>query len=421
LTTVEGRILVVHAVAARRELLARRLREEGYACSAAADADEALRIVQAEEPEVVVLGLDPCGAGAERLLCAMQAQPLSRAIPVLMLAPQANAERLQQCLDLGAEDFLYEPVSPAALQALVEKYRVISVRRRQALRSAERDDLLKIERDVQIARQIQEGFLPETLPQPDGWETAARFHPAREVAGDFYDGFELSQGRRVAFVIADVCDKGVGAALFMALFRSLYRAYAQQNYSMRWTDVLTDKLVAGESARQRAAPQTGTVALKNAIELTNRYIAETHARANMFATTFYSVLDPATGQLAYVNGGHNPPVVLGPEGIKARLKPTGPAVGLFPGVEFRIGQVTLAPGDTLFTFTDGVTDARDPSGAQFTEARMLALVEQPAASAKELLDRVDAAVHEHIGNASQFDDITMLAVRRSPGAATPAT
>jgi phosphoserine phosphatase RsbU/P len=416
LTTAEGQVLVVHPAAARRDLLCRRLQEAGYAARPVADDADALKLVQAEEPDVVVLGVDCCTAdSALALIVGMQANSVTRAIPVIALAPR-DADLLQRCLDAGAADYLQEPHSPSALKALVEEYRAISVRRRQDLRRAEREDLLKIERDVQIARQIQEGFLPDALPQPAGWDTAARFHPAREVAGDFYDGFELSQGRRVALVIADVCDKGVGAALFMALFRSLYRAYAQQNYSMRWTDVMTSKM-SGDSARQRAAPQTGSAALKNAMDLTNKYMTEVHAAANMFATTFFAVLDPASGQLAYVNGGHNPPVVLGPDGaIKARLKPTGPAVGLFPDVEYRIEQVKLEPGDVLFTFTDGVTDARDPRGKQFGEPRMLDLVTQPCASASGLLDRVDDAVRTHIGSASQFDDITMLALRRSPEA-----
>ena len=102
-------------------------------------------------------------------------------------------------------------------------------------------------------RKIQESFLPDVLPQPAGWEIAARFHPAREVAGDFYDSFQLTQGRRVALVIADVCDKGVGAALFMALFRSLYRAYSQQNYSMRWTAVMDEGFTPARAAAARAS------------------------------------------------------------------------------------------------------------------------------------------------------------------------
>jgi phosphoserine phosphatase RsbU/P len=411
-----GRVLVVMCNDQRRERLRRQIEETGFAVSSASGTEKAATLIRREEPDVVVM---EALAGAPDLLQSMQAEATSATIPVIVLAREGASDSVQCCLDAGAEDFLYEPYSPFVLKARVKDYVAISSRRRQDLRRSEREGLLKLERDVQIARKIQESFLPSELPQPPGWEIAARFHPAREVAGDFYDSFELTQGRRVALVIADVCDKGVGAALFMALFRSLYRAYSQQNYSMRWTSVMDDGFAArteggGVSARKRLAPQTGTVALKNAMDLTNAYIVGNHADANMFATTFFAVLDPATGQLNYVNGGHNPPVLIGPEGIKERLKATGPAPGILPNVDYQIGQAHMEPGDILFTFTDGVTDAKSPAGQMFSEKRMLALIEPLAESALGLLDRVDDALRAHIDTADQFDDITMLAARRSP-------
>jgi phosphoserine phosphatase RsbU/P len=401
----------------RGERLRRQIEESGFAVTSAASTDEAAAFVRAEEPDVVVIDALVGPSGALGLLQFMKAEPTSATIPVIVLAPEGDSDVVQRCLDAGAEDFLYEPYSPSILKAQVRDYFALSSRRRQDLRRAEREVLLKLESDVQIGRKIQESFLPSELPQPAGWEIAARFHPAREVAGDFYDSFQLTQGRRVALVIADVCDKGVGAALFMALFRSLYRAYSQQNYSMRWTAVMDEGFTPGEgggSARKRLAPQTGTVALKNAMDLTNDFIVRNHADANMFATTFFAVLDPATGQLNYVNGGHNPPVIIGPGGIKERLKATGPAPGVLPNVDYRLGQAQMEPGDILFTFTDGVTDATNPAGQLFTEKRMLELIEPPAESARDLLDRVDDALRAHISTAVQFDDITMLAARRSP-------
>jgi sigma-B regulation protein RsbU (phosphoserine phosphatase) len=409
----QGRVLVVLDDQLRRERLRRQIEESGFAVISTGSTDEAATLVRSEEPDVVVI---EALAGATALLKSMQAEPTSATIPVIVLAPDGDSDVVQCCLDAGAADFLYEPYSPSVLKSQVREYVAISSRRRQDLRRSERENLLKLESDVQIARKIQESFLPSELPQPAGWEIAARFHPAREVAGDFYDSFQLTQGRRVALVIADVCDKGVGAALFMALFRSLYRAYSQQNYSMRWTDVMDEGFTRGKgdvSARKRLAPQTGTVALKNAMNLTNDFILRNHADANMFATTFFAVLDPATGQLNYVNGGHNPPVVIGPDGIKVRLKATGPAPGVLPNVDYQIGQAHLEPGDVLFAFTDGVTDAKNPAGQLFTEKRMLALIEPPAESALDLLDRVDDALRAHISTAVQFDDITMLAARRS--------
>jgi phosphoserine phosphatase RsbU/P len=399
----------------RRERLRRQVEESGFAVIGAADTDEAASLVLGEEPDVVVIEALAAPGGAAVLLRSMQAEPTSATIPVIVLAQAGDASGVQCCLDAGAEDFLYEPYSASVLKAQVRDYVAISSRRRQDLRGSEREGLLKLERDVQIARKIQESFLPAELPQPAGWEIAARFHPAREVAGDFYDSFQLTQGRRVALVIADICDKGVGAALFMALFRTLYRAYAQQNYSMRWTDVMDEGFKpsqGGASARKRLAPQTGTVALKNAMNLTNDYMLSNHADANMFATTFFAVLDPATGQLNYVNGGHNPPVLIGADGIKDRLKPTGPAPGILPNVDYHIGQAQMEPGDILFAFTDGVTDAKNPAGQLFTDKRMLELIEPRAESALALLDRVDDALRAHISTANQFDDITMLAARR---------
>ena len=250
-------------------------------------------------------------------------------------------------------------------------------------------ELLVYEHDLEIGQQIQANFLPSELPQPSGWEIAAGFRPARKVAGDFYDAFYIEGQTKVCLIIADVCDKGVGAALFMALSRSLIRAFAGLHESSAMDG-------------------------KNPVELTNAYIWQNHENSNMFVTLFYGVLDLASGQLAYVNCGHNPPVIIGSSGVKARLRPTVPAVGMFPDVEFKMQQVSLEPGDVLFAFTDGVTEARASDDGFFTEARLLQLLEQPAPSALALLNRIDESLCSHIGAATQFDDITMITARRQP-------
>jgi serine phosphatase RsbU (regulator of sigma subunit) len=131
----------------------------------------------------------------------------------------------------------------------------------------------------------------------------------------------------------------------------------------------------------------------------------------MFATLFFGLFDPKTRLLSYINGGHNPPVIIGTDGIKQRLNPTGPAIGLHFNVKIHINQITLLPGDTLFAYTDGITDARNPAGVSFTQQHLLSLLDQPTSSATELLDRIEKAVQVHTAEANQFDDITMLAVR----------
>jgi sigma-B regulation protein RsbU (phosphoserine phosphatase) len=293
---------------------------------------------------------------------------------------------------LNAQDFHTGRVIPfdSYMQQLVEalaSQAAVVLNNRMLLERQKQ--LLIYEHDLEIGEQIQANFLPSELPQPYGWEIAAGFRPARKVAGDFYDAFYVEAQTKVCLIIADVCDKGVGAALFMALSRSLIRAFAGLHESLA----------------------TGG---KNPVELTNEYIVQNHGNSNMFVTLFYGVLDLASGQLAYVNCGHNPPVIIGSTGVKLRLRPTVPAVGVFPNIEFKMQQVGLESGDVLFAFTDGVTDARASDNGFFTEERLLQLLQQPAPSALALLNRIDESLRSHIGVATQFDDITMIAARRQP-------
>lgn len=285
--------------------------------------------------------------------------------------------------------------------------------------SAEHARLIGYERELEIGRQIQSGFLPDRLPTRPGWEIEVEFRPARQVAGDFYDVFEIVDGRRIALVVADVCDKGVGAALFMALIRTLLR-YA--------TDMSGLQRVTASHGTQVAAPgrpAVGAAALHNAVEATNRYLIETHPKQGYFATLFFAVLDPVTGRLTYMNCGHNPPLVLGADGVpRAELEPTGPAVGVSRRGVFVLGYDRLQPGESLLAYTDGVTEARAVDGELFGEDRLRALTAAPPPSARALLDRAVHAIDGHAAGAQQYDDITMLAVRRDgpdiAGLAVPA-
>jgi len=251
--------------------------------------------------------------------------------------------------------------------------------------------LLKIENDLKIGREIQAGFLPEGPLPIAGWEITYHFQPAREVSGDFYDFFRLSN-EYVAVVIADVCDKGIGAALYMTLLRSLLRAFARQE---------------SEGSGGRHAESI----VRAAVELTNNYVAETHARASMFSSLFFGVLNTGTGALCYINAGHHAPVLLGPDSIKARLARTGPVLGLWPNTPFKVGRADVDHGDVLIAYTDGVTEALDRAGQFFTEERLLSLLERLTAKAP-VLEAVVKALSEHSAGAEPYDDITMLAVRR---------
>ncbi|WP_341530378.1 GAF domain-containing SpoIIE family protein phosphatase [Nostoc sp. UHCC 0302] len=268
--------------------------------------------------------------------------------------------------------------------------------------------------ELEKGRQIQTDFLPDQIIQVLGWETAALFEPARQVAGDFYDTFMLPDGC-VGLVIADVCDKGVGAALFMALFRSFIRVFSGQT-SLQGLTILNNELLTTLNAsidRTEEINITQIHALR-AVELTHNYVAQNHSNLNMFATLFFGVLNPVTGLLAYVNGGHEPLAILDASGVKQRLMPTGPAVGIPSNKEFKIQQVYLQPGDILLGYTDGVTDARSPSKQFFTEKKLLSLLQEPAESVAALIERIKVSLITHIASADQFDDITILAIQRTP-------
>ncbi|OUL31971.1 serine/threonine protein phosphatase [Nostoc sp. T09] len=264
--------------------------------------------------------------------------------------------------------------------------------------------------ELEKGRQIQRDFLPEDLPKLPNWEIAACFYPARQVAGDFYDSFMLPGGY-VGLVIADVCDKGVGAALFMALFRSLIRIFSGQSLLCSLAIVGDEDVLAGLNDLDLNNHEEQIHALK-AVGLINNYIAQQHAQMSMFATLFFGVLDPNTGIIDYVNGGHEPLFVIGPEGVKATLKPTGPAVGMMPNMKFKVQQVQLDPGDILIGYTDGVTEARAPDNKLYTSERLLSLFQPTPASASQLLEWIKTNLFAYMDNAPQFDDITMLAVQR---------
>jgi sigma-B regulation protein RsbU (phosphoserine phosphatase) len=253
-----------------------------------------------------------------------------------------------------------------------------------------------LQRELEIGREIQAGFLPEELPVIPGWEIAASLMSAREVAGDFYDAFELPDGN-IGIVIADVCDKGVGAALFMTLFRSLIRAVSNLDYFENL---------------QVTLPHSAVERLQRAVLLTNNYIAETHGRSGMFATLFFGILDPGTGRLIYINGGHERPFILRCGNVHETLRKTGPAVGIVTNPAFEIAETQLLAGDVFFAFTDGVPDCQNPQGEFFEREGLFRVFQKESGSAHQLVKATEIELHQFINGGTQFDDITLLAAKR---------
>lgn len=246
-------------------------------------------------------------------------------------------------------------------------------------------ELQQVEQELRVAGQIQASFLPRTLPEIPDWALIANLEPARETSGDFYDVIPLPNGR-FGILVADVADKGTGAALYMALSRTLLRTYALQ-YHTRPDYV------------QRVANR--------------RILMDTNA--DLFVTVFYGILEPWSGRLTYCNAGHMPPYLLRPAQpphLKS-LPRTGVPLGIFDGRDWEQVEVQIQEGDTLVLYTDGLTDAENVDGEFFGQERLLDILRaHPKASIQTLHDVILERLREFVGDAAQFDDITLLILRR---------
>lgn len=240
--------------------------------------------------------------------------------------------------------------------------------------------------ELALAQTIQVSFLPESIPQISGWQLAATLEPARQIAGDFYDFIKLPEGKW-GILIADVADKGLGSALYMALSNTLIRTFA------------------GEYHRDPA----------KVLKTANQQILR-NARANLFVTVFFAVLDPITGLLRYANAGHNPPFLLGGDGI-ITLNNTGMPLGIDEDNEWLQEELVIAPGETLLLYTDGVMDAQNMAGEFIDRKLILDTVQSHGGkSAAELQQSILSMVHLFVGEAPRFDDITLVILGREKGA-----
>jgi serine phosphatase RsbU (regulator of sigma subunit) len=391
-----GKVLVVDDSEPNRDLLSRRLRRHGHTVETAANGREALSMLAGAEFDVVLLDVMMPEMNGYEVLERLKSDRQLRHIPVIMITAIDEMESIVRCIDMGAEDHLPKPFNSTLLKA-----RLDASLAKKRLHDREQLYARSLERELAIAHNIQQSFLPEELPSIDGFSIATVFRPAREVAGDFYDAFPLTGGR-VALIVADVCGKGVGAAVFMAAFRTVLRAITSETYA---------------AEERNGLPSNDEGNIGRITAFLSDYIATTHGRTNMFTTLFFAVLDPATASVVYVNAGHDAPIVLRRGAPSERLGPTGPAVGLLPGFTFGVAQTTLSRGDSLVAYTDGVVDARDAEGLAFSEERLVELLHAVDETAPAIVTRIERAVSSHVSGAAQFDDVTVLALHRSDGTA----
>ena len=377
--------------------LVQRLGSEGYLVISEVELARALSRLRAGRFEFVLVDIDVSGAAGQTFIETLRGDEQLAGLPVLVISRLDDMDAIERCLECGADDYLPNVFGPVVLRTRINA----------ALDRRRLQDGQNLRREMSVARMIQRDFLPESLPDVGGMELEAALRPARDVSGDFYDCFLLSSGE-VILVVGDVCDKGVGAALFMALFRSLIRASADpvgggaiQMIGGRHTMVM--------QALQSASPAD---LLTRVAGFTNDYIARLHGRTNMFATVFLASLEPYSGELVYVNAGHEPALVIAPDGGIEELRPTGPALGMLPDSRFTAVTRNLEQGHSLFAFTDGLVEAHSPTGEVYGAERLREVLRaQRSGTASELVRAVLDALETFGRHSDPHDDVTMLAAR----------
>ena len=377
--------------------LAQQLGGHGYFVVAELELTLALSMLRARRFEFVLIDIDVSGAPAEPFIRTLRGDEQLAGLPVLVISSSNDMDAIERSLDCGADDYLPGVFGPAVLRARINA----------ALDRRRVQDGQYLRREISAARTIQRDFLPESLPEVTDLELDAALRPARDVSGDFYDCFLLTSGE-VILVVGDVCDKGVGAALFMALFRSLIRASADP------VGGGAIQMIGGRHTMVMQAIQSASPAdlLTRVAGFTNDYIARLHGRTNMFATVFLASLEPNSGELVYVNAGHEPALIVAPNGSVEELRPTGPALGMMPDMHFTAVKRTLERGHSLLAFTDGLVEAHSPTGEVYGAERLREVLRAHGdGTVSELVRAVLEALETFGRHADPHDDVTMLAAR----------
>ncbi len=394
---IPPRVLLIGRSYTDAEALMEQLISEGYLVISEVEPTRALSRLRSARFEFVLVDIDVSGAAGQTFIETLRSDEQLASLPVLVTSKSDDMDTIERFLKCGADDYLPNVFGPAVLRLRVSA----------ALDRRRIQDGQYLRREMSVARTIQRDFLPESLPDVGGMEIEAALRPARDVSGDFYDCFLLSSGE-VILVVGDVCDKGVGAALFMALFRSLIRASADP------VGGGAIHMIGGSHTMVMQAIQSASPAdlLTRVASFTNDYIARLHGRTNMFATVFLASLEPYSGELVYVNAGHEPALIVAPDGGIEELRPTGPALGMLPDSHFTAVTRNLEKGHSLFAFTDGLVEAHSPTGAVYGAERLREVLRaHRTGPASELVRAVLDALETFGRHSDPHDDVTILAAR----------
>ncbi len=360
----------------------RELREKKFNFSFARSGVEALEVL-ARDPNIRLVISDinmPEMDGLTLLKNIGEKYPM--VIPIIVSA-YGDMNNIRQAMNLGAFDFVTKPINFEDLTVTIDK----TLHHIQSLLDAQKtkNKLEGILHELNVASEIQQSILPRNFISNEQIDMFAKMTAAKEIGGDFYDFFWLdTEKTKLAFVIADVSGKGVPAALFMTVSRTLIRAHAYNHAN---------------------SPGNCLTKVNNILQRDNSNM--------MFVTTFYGVLDIPSGQVSFCDAGHNHPFIVRKDGTVEPIRKThGMALGVMEDIEYKEDTLTLNAGDMLFLYTDGVTEAEQRDGAQFGEIKLSEKLHQyQNLAAGELINTLKQDIVDFAQGWPQSDDITMLAIR----------
>lgn len=368
-----------------RQYFRRKIRNGEYEFHFARNGVEALDVMNST-PDIEIVLLDINMPEMDGLtLLAMLNEMHNPALRVIMVSAYGNMTNIRQAMNNGAFDFAIKPIDMDDLSRTIEKAieQINYVHESQK----EHSQLESLKKDLTMARDIQQYFLPRTFPpfpEDSGqMDIYASMEAARDIGGDFYDFFRIG-GDRIALVIGDVCGKGIPAALLMAVSRTVIRSKGMQTGSAGACMTESNRLLAGYSVDC------------------------------MFVTVFYAVYNTGTGMMTWCNAGHNPPHLLRSDGSVEELPRTENVMaGVFDDMEYTEYTLQMDRGDTLVMFTDGVTEAMNRDGMEFGSARLKNVITgQTTKSSRQVVETVKRAISDFTDGAEQSDDITMLVIKR---------
>jgi phosphoserine phosphatase RsbU/P len=387
--TLQQRILIADDQQDILDALRLLLKGHGYTTHGVTSSSDLLEALAKDEFDLLLMDLNyarDSTSGQEGLDLLALLQQNENLPPVVVMTGWATVGLAVEAMQRGVADFVEKPWNNTRLLEILQKQIALGRERRESLRRAGQESQARQEmlfqlqlqkQEIADARAIQQGLLPKEIPQLPGYEIASAWQSALTVGGDYFDILPFGE-ETLGLCIADVAGKGLSAALLMSNLQAAVRGLASPSLP---PDSLCSRL--------------------NALLCRNM-------TSDRFITFFYAQLFGPTRLFRYTSAGHNPPFLLHADGTHQRLQEGGGVLGVFPNQKFDLGSAQLAPGDRVILFTDGVTEANNPEGEEFGEARLLGLLEQNrASSAGELQKRILNAAAAFSGG-HWHDDITLL-------------